>query len=120
VLTSISNNYQHAKDLVLKKTHKGRRRNKGWRKLRNAFVKGKTCEVCGSKKKLEVHHILPFHMYPLFEMEPTNLMVLCDGSNRYGIKSCHLAVGHLGNYRRSNIDSFTDAMIIRQKLLDCT
>lgn len=44
------------------------------------------CEACGSRLKLNVHHVLPFHLFPALELEQTNLIVLC--------RRCHLGLGH--------------------------
>jgi hypothetical protein len=61
-----------------------------------------SCEACGSKKKLEVHHLIPFHLAPDLELDPSNLMTLCDGGGKYGMKSCHLFFGHGGAWQRFN------------------
>jgi predicted HNH restriction endonuclease len=46
---------------------------------------------------LEVHHVKPFHLFPQLELDPANLMTLCeDGGN------CHFMVGHLKDWRRYN------------------
>jgi hypothetical protein len=59
-----------------------------------------TCAVCGGKEKLEVHHKLPFHLTPALELDPENLITLCE-SNKGGV-NCHLFFGHLGNFRSYN------------------
>ena len=43
-----------------------------WPTLRKQFLEGKVCAVCGGKEKLEAHHIKPFHLDPLLELDPTN------------------------------------------------
>jgi len=35
------------------------------------------CAVCGASQHLEVHHILPFHLFPEFELCYANLLTLC-------------------------------------------
>jgi 5-methylcytosine-specific restriction protein A len=47
--------------------------------------------VCGSRKNLEVHHKRPFHLFPKRELDPTNLITLCEGKGG----GCHLHFGHL-------------------------
>jgi 5-methylcytosine-specific restriction endonuclease McrA len=50
-----------------------------------------TCEICGSTKRLQVHHVEPFHVEPDKELDPSNLVVLCMDTNE-----CHFRVGHGG------------------------
>jgi 5-methylcytosine-specific restriction enzyme A len=65
------------------------------------------CELCGGSEDLEVHHIRPFHLHPDLELDPANLITLCE-AKKGGI-NCHLAFGHLGNFRSFNVDVETDA-----------
>lgn len=47
-------------------------------KLRRALLDHHdTCELCGCKKKVELHHINPKRDYPDLEFDINNLMVLC-------------------------------------------
>jgi len=88
-------------DAVKGKAPKGAKRSSKWRKVRKLFlVDHPRCIVCGGKKKLEVHHIVPFHVNMLLELDPKNLATLCE-RKKYGL-NCHLLVGHRGNYRRHN------------------
>jgi len=61
-----------------------------------------------------VHHVVPFHLAPDLELEPGNLLTLCE-SKKYGI-NCHQLIGHLGNYRRWNPSVREDATVWRMKL----
>jgi len=57
------------------------------------------CQNCGRKglmAGLQVHHIVPFHVQPDLELEPSNLITLC--SNR----ECHMEKGHAGDFRSWN------------------
>ena len=100
----------HIIDRVLGKTP-GRKRSSKWRKTRQDFLRyNLRCMSCGGTKKLEVHHIVPFHEDPSLELEPTNLMTLCR-RKKYGI-SCHLFVGHKGNWRLINSDAYQTARMI--------
>jgi 5-methylcytosine-specific restriction protein A len=72
------------------------------------------CAVCEDTAKLEVHHIKPFHLYPELELEPNNLITLCE-SKSYGI-ICHLLIGHNGNYRSINPNVLEDVDIWNKKL----
>ena len=92
---------KHVKDVIQGKTAKGRKRSSRWRKVRAAHLEQyPRCFVCGGKKKIECHHILPFHLFPEYELNPNNLLTLCE-RKKYGI-NCHLLIGHLGNYKRRN------------------
>jgi len=65
------------------------------------------CAVCGGTSKLEVHHIKPFHTHPELELDPDNLITLCE-SKSFGV-ICHLFVGHLGSYKAINPNVVEDA-----------
>lgn len=64
-----------------------------------------TCAACGTKDKLEVHHIHPVgwpdgkHL----ELVPGNLITLCEKNG------CHLRFGHLGDYKSRNENVRDDA-----------
>lgn len=99
---------KHVQDVIVGKAPSGIRRSGLWPRLRKEFLeKSPRCAVCGGSKKLEVHHIYPFHVAPQFELEPDNLIVLCE-AGRGGI-NCHLFFGHYGNYKLFNEDVRKDA-----------
>jgi 5-methylcytosine-specific restriction enzyme A len=56
-----------------------------------------TCAACGGSKRLNVHHIQPFHIFPELELDTNNLISLCMGK-----LECHLRLGHLGNFKTYN------------------
>lgn len=58
------------------------------------------CRFCGGTTKLQVHHKTPFHLDPAKELDPTNLITLCEDV-KDGVE-CHLHVGHLGNWKNFN------------------
>lgn len=92
-------------------------RSSKWPKVRADYIKiNNRCAVCDGTKKLEVHHIHPFHTHPELELESTNFVTLCE-SNNNGI-NCHLLVGHLGNYRSVNIKVQEDAEFWNKKLAE--
>jgi hypothetical protein len=70
--------------------------------------------VCGGSEKLEVHHKQPFHLQPEFELDPDNLITLCE-ANKGGV-NCHLFVGHLGSFKSFNPNVMADAAAWLQKL----
>ena len=76
-------------------------RSKKWRRMAKAHLKKEpTCQWCGNTTALEVHHIRPFQLFPELELDPNNLITLCDNMI-VGIR-CHLRQGHLSDYARWN------------------
>ena len=73
-----------------------------------------TCAVCGGNTNLEVHHIRPFHLHPELELDQTNLITLCE-SGKNGL-NCHLAFGHLGNFKSFNTSVIEDALSWLKKI----
>lgn len=64
------------------------------------------CVVCGYKgSKVQVHHIKPFHLNPLLELDPHNLITLCEARGR----EHHLLLGHLDNWESYNVHIREDA-----------
>lgn len=84
-----------------------------WASVRKAFLSAHLeCAACGSSKSLEAHHVMPFHIDPQRELDPTNLIALCLSPGRW----CHLAIGHGGNYRAYNPAARDDADAMRAAL----
>jgi hypothetical protein len=86
-----------------------------WPAIRRAHLDANPCcAVCGGTDKLEVHHKKPFHLDPALELDPTNLITLCE-ANKDGV-NCHLFVGHLGSFKAFNPAVAEDAAAWQQKL----
>ena len=103
------------KDVLQGKAPLRAKRSPHWATARRLHLKSNpTCAACGDTNKLEVHHIKPFHEYPELELEPSNLISLCE-SRSYGI-ICHLLIGHNGNYRLINPNVVEDSNTWLQKL----
>jgi 5-methylcytosine-specific restriction endonuclease McrA len=82
-----------------------------WRTIRNHHLeKEPACQVCGGKKKLNVHHCIPFHIDPKKELDDTNLITLCEYNH------CHVVFGHLGDYHSYNKDVREDVAIWAKKI----
>lgn len=88
----------------------GTHRSPQWPRVRKEFLKGKVCAVCGGKEKLEAHHIVPFHVKPELELEPSNLLPLCE-AKRFGV-NCHQLTGHHGCWSKVNPHCREDAALI--------
>ena len=63
------------------------------------------CAICGSTKRIEVHHIIPFNIDPTKELDPNNIITLCE-SGKNGI-TCHLARISLGMVTLLSLYLFT-------------
>src|SRR3990167_6898346 len=86
----------------------GALRSPRWSKVRNDFIKlHPSCAICRTTEELNVHHIQPFHKFPHLELEPSNLITLCEKPGR----EHHLVFGHLGSYQSWNPDIVVDAKI---------
>jgi 5-methylcytosine-specific restriction enzyme A len=97
------------------KAPKGSKRSGQWPKVRREFLKTNTsCAVCGGRLKLEVHHVRPFHMHPELELDPSNLIVLCE--NKKDGANCHLLFGHLGSFKSFNASVREDAKVWMEKI----
>lgn len=59
------------------------------------------CAACGHRGKgLQVHHIKPFHLHPNLELDPHNLITLCEIKGR----DHHLLLGHLDEWESYNVN----------------
>ena len=72
-------------------------RSSQWSGVRKENIKS-YCEFCERKPLLglNLHHILPFHLYPEAELDPTNFITVC--------RHCHLYFAHLGSFKSFNKD----------------
>jgi hypothetical protein len=81
-----------------------------WSTVRKEHLKNNNfCLACGRSKKLEVHHIEPVHLNPDRELDPSNLVTLCDDP-------CHLIFGHLMDYKSWNKDVIDDCKVYLNKV----
>ena len=95
-------------DHLAGKVPPGHRRSPKWPRVRAGHLaRFPTCAACGGSKRLEVHHVHPFHLEAGLELEPSNLITLCEAKAN-GL-NCHLALGHLGSYRSFNAQVAADA-----------
>lgn len=86
-------------------------RSSHWSKVRKEHLsKHPECAACGTRKKLEVHHIKTFDDYPELELDPDNLMTLCEH------RGCHFRIGHSFDWRASNPNAVSDAALQRSRI----
>ena len=106
---------KHLIDAANGKHSLGTARSGHWPTVRKHHLEAHpVCEVCGGSVTLDVHHIRPFHIHPDLELDPSNLVTLCE-SNKGGI-NCHLLFGHLSNFRSFNVNVIEDAAQWSQKI----
>ena len=64
------------------------------------------CAACGVKdKSCTPHHIVPVHVDAARELDPSNLITLCESSTH----NCHLIFGHFLNWTSWNTQVVADA-----------
>lgn len=62
-------------------------------KAKRLYVKShKKCAICGYKKRLEVHHVVPVHVDVSLACDQENFITLC--------RTCHFTFGHFHNFRK--------------------
>lgn len=77
------------------------------------------CAACGPDKAAkgrQVHHVLPFHYCvalgrPDLELDPRNLIVLCETEQGDPEANHHLLLGHLGNFKSDNVHVADDVSL---------
>ena len=70
-----------------------------WPTVRKHFLESHgQCAFCGRKDKMEVHHMKPFHLDKSLELDPNNLITLCEN----GGDGCHFTFGHLFDWKAYN------------------
>lgn len=81
-----------------------------WKTVRkNHLINNPECAACGRKNNLEVHHIEPYQLNPERELDPTNLITLCDDY-------CHFVFGHLMDYRSWNVNVVEDCKRYKEQI----
>ncbi len=86
-----------------------------WPALRQQWLSDHPrCAACGRAKSLEVHHKVPVHVSRSMELDPANLITLCEDPNDANAQ-CHLTLGHLGNWYNwnRNIDKQASDALLR-------
>jgi len=81
-----------------------------WAAVRKAHLqKNGYCAACGKKTALEVHHVVPVHADASKELDADNLITLCR-------TTCHLLIGHLGDWHNFNRHVREDAALIQSRV----
>jgi 5-methylcytosine-specific restriction endonuclease McrA len=81
-------------------------RSSQWPAVRRAYLADHPfCAACGGRVELEVHHVTPVHITKNQELNPGNLIALCEASDRL----CHFRIGHLFQWHSWNTEVRQDA-----------
>jgi 5-methylcytosine-specific restriction enzyme A len=93
---------KHVHDVIRGTAPLGKLRSPHWATVEHEFkATSPDCAVCGTEKKIEVHHKKPFHLHPELELDPKNLISLC--------RIHHQWWGHLGDWKSFNPEIEADA-----------
>ena len=85
----------------------GHERSGHWRSVRAAhLLTHPACAACGGTDHLECHHIVPFHVDSSRELDPSNIIVLCEHPSH----NDHLIFGHFLNFKHWNPNVVHDAI----------
>lgn len=99
---------KHIINTIKSKIHERKKetqRSHEWRNIRDQHLESNnSCAACGSKNKLQVHHIQPFHIKPELELTLSNLITLCMSD-----QDCHLMIGHGDDFKCYNPEVVDDA-----------
>lgn len=83
---------------MIAKKH-GKARSTEWPRVEKEHLQRQpACVACGHTEHVQVHHVKPFHLHPQLELEPTNLITLCEAPSR----DHHLLLGHLDEWESFN------------------
>jgi len=78
-------------------------RSVSWGQVRKEFAwLNPACAVCGTKKKLNIHHVVPFYIDQSLELKNENLISLC--------REHHFFVGHLMSWKSYNFSVREDSI----------
>ena len=95
------------------------KRSPQWGSVRKKHLKNNpVCAACGAKIGVQVHHIRPFHLFPELELEPSNLITLCETFIDNGDitdDNHHLHLGHKGDFHKNNKKVLETVDAYRQK-----
>lgn len=106
--------YENAADRYISKIFGAvRPRSPKWNQFKNKWLKkNPNCIICGSTKYTIVHHIKPFHLFPQFELDESNVVTICENPKF----NHHLYIAHQGNYCKYNKTLIEDIPTIKRIL----
>ena len=102
----------------------GIKRSSKWAKTAKKYLKEHpACEICGETEHVQVHHIFPFHYAialgrPDLEFDFRNLITLCQSQDGEKEQNHHLLIGHLNDFRSSNLNVRSDVEKYKNKTMN--
>jgi 5-methylcytosine-specific restriction protein A len=106
---------RHIVDVVQNKTDVSIMRSGHWRSVELKHLELQpSCAVCGRTDAVQVHHCFPFHYAvklgrPDLELDQRNLITLCETNSKIKTDDHHLLIGHLDDFKSSNLNVKQDA-----------
>ncbi len=94
----------------------GTARSPQWSRVeKEHLMREPACVACGYRGHgLQVHHVKPFHLHPNLELDPRNLITLCEVKGR----DHHLLLGHLDELESYNVNVREDVKRYHGKSAD--
>jgi hypothetical protein len=94
----------------------GHKRSPEWSRVeKEHLLREPACVACGYQGKgVQVHHVKPFHLHPQLELDPSNLITLCEVQGR----DHHLLLGHLDEWESYNVHIREDVKHFHRKTAD--
>lgn len=96
----------------------GLKRSDKWPEVERTFrLSHPNCAACDSTA-VQVHHVLPFHFAillgrPDLELDPRNLITLCEAEKGKTANDHHLLLGHLDDFQSYNRNARQYALLYR-------
>ncbi len=87
-----------------------------WPRVCRAFIEAHpVCAACTATVGLQSHHVMPFHYCILagrhdLELDPRNLIALCETETGDLAQNHHLLLGHLDDFKSYNPSARIDAI----------
>ena len=95
----------------------GVERSPEWHKIEKAFLlKNPNCAACNTTySSVQVHHVFPFHYCillgrPDLELDPRNLITLCETTHTCTSNDHHLLLGHFDDFKSANLNVRSDVL----------
>ena len=105
----------------------GIRRSPKWEKVeKNHLLKEPLCMCCqqgAPNTGVQIHHIIPFHICvllgrPDLELDERNLITLCESEKGKPCNDHHLLIGHLDDFKSSNLSVQNDCRFFASQSKD--
>lgn len=91
-----------------------------WEKVEKSFkLKNPICAACNTSLfAVQVHHVFPFHYCilldrPDLELDPRNLITLCETTHTCQSNDHHLLLGHLDDFKSANLNIRQDVLMFK-------